>query len=72
MTIKGTKSGVVILVTRTSPWFSLPRSLTFRISLTCPEPIPGEAPRPFTMGSSSTDSSGFCFAMKVTALVCKR
>ena len=46
--IAGTQSGVVISVTRTSPFWKVEMSLMFRITLTFPDFMPGLTPIPLT------------------------
>ena len=55
--IAGTISGVVIVVTITSPSWTLSSSSRLKITLTEPDAKPGLAPRPLIKTSKSTSSS---------------
>ena len=55
--IAGTISGVVIVVTITSPSWTLSSSSRLKITLTVPDAKPGLAPRPLIKTSKSTSSS---------------
>ena len=75
--IAGTMSGVVIVVTITSPSLTLSNSSTPMITVTGPDAIPGLAPNPListfkSADSSAPSSSGLVPSRVVIGLACNR